>query len=70
VGGDGGCSVPVAFEAVVPDVQPAASNTATSTGTSDTGAKPLVLTVRPPRLFIRLSSAVSADQSNADRKPQ
>jgi hypothetical protein len=57
VGGDGGCSVPVALEAVVPDVQPAAaSDTATSTGTSDTGAKPIVVTVRPPRR-IRLSSA-------------
>jgi hypothetical protein len=26
VGEDGGCSVPVAFEAVVPDVQPAAAS--------------------------------------------
>ncbi len=66
MGGDGGCSVPV--EAVVPDVQPvAARNIISNTGTSDTRANRLVLTIRPPRRFIRLSSAASAGQSNANR---
>jgi hypothetical protein len=69
VGGDGGCSV--AVEVVVPDVQPAAArNTISNPGTSDTRAKRLVLPGRPPHRFIRLSSAASAGQSNADRRPQ
>jgi hypothetical protein len=55
--------------AVVPDVQAAAArNTISNTGTSDTRAKRLVLTVRPPRRFIRLSSTASAGQSNANRR--